>query len=502
MTATVIDRRQLLKGFAAGGAGLLAGGPLRPEVARAGSRLTPFDLHFTTEEQYRPFDLIGPNFVQYEAEAQSVSTLIRTARRPRAPFASVIVDVATAPESGRLAAGLVQDERNAVLVTYDAVAQRVAIEVRRGGTVTEAGAVAAAPAAPFRFAFSVNENYVTALADTGSGWSPLVRERITALTDLRDPGTLARFAYGYGVTGGGSATLDRAQAGYFGQAGVRDPHVVTYADGAPYIRHGKVYLTLTQAGLGFFQAAHWGVWTLDLGDPTRLEQVANLFFRRNGVVLGDHAGQIVFDDRRGEFLLAMSGWGDFDFSGVHVHYTRTRANVLSGVHVLPTRRLALPTDVSSWDPAIARIRGRWYVAFVESPSQSPSFIFHPALAAGPSLDRLTLVGRDTSVDQTEGTILQRIGGKWYLLASDGDARVYRVYDLNVTPLGELDAPYGTNIPHPMVFPITERDRTHYMMVTFDGTQFAEPILGYGTHGDFLVMTAPQTRPGAEFPPHR
>jgi hypothetical protein len=40
----------------------------------------------------------------------------------------------------------------------------------------------------------------------------------------------------------------------------------------------------------------------------------------------------------------------------------------------------------------------------------------------------------------------------------------------------------------MVFPVTERARTRYMMVTFDGTQFAEPILGYGTHGDFLVMT--------------
>jgi hypothetical protein len=498
-----IDRRQLLKGFAIGGAGLLAG-PLRPQVAHAQSGLTPFDLHFSTQEQYRPFDLIGPNFVQHEAPAQSVSTLVRTGVGPRAPFATVILDVAAAPEGGRLAAGLVQDEGNAVLVTYDPVAHRVAIEVRRGGATTEARAVSATLAVPFRFAFSVNENYVVALAGDASGWSPLARERITALTDLRDPGTLARVAYGYGVIDGGSASLDGVRAGYFGQAGVRDPHVVTYADGAPYIRDGKVYLTLTQAGLGFFQAAHWGVWTLDLEDPSKLEQVANLFFRRDGVVLGDHAGHIVFDDDTGEFLLAMSGWGDFDFNGVHVHYTRTREHVLSGVHVLSTRRMPLPTDVSSWDPAIARIRGRWHVAFVESPSQSPSFIFHPAMgvsAPGAPVDRLALAGRDASVDQTEGMILQRIGGAWYLLGSDGDARRYRVYDLQVDLLGYLDAPYGTNIPHPMVFPITERGRTRYMMVTFDGTQFAEPILGYGTHGDFLVMTAPQTRPGAEFPPH-
>jgi hypothetical protein len=37
------------------------------------------------------------------------------------------------------------------------------------------------------------------------------------------------------------------------------------------------------------------------------------------------------------------------------------------------------------------------------------------------------------------------------------------------------------------------------MLTFDGTQFAEPVLGYGGHGDFLVMRAQRT-PGYEFPP--
>jgi hypothetical protein len=425
---------------------------------------------------------------------------VRTGVGPSAPFATVMLDVARVPEGGRLAAGLVEDERNGVVVTYDGATRRVAVEVLRNGSSTIAAAVDASLAAPFRFAFSVNENYVTALADTGSGWQPLVRARITDLLDLRPPATLARLQYGYGTLGGGRASFDGVRAGYFGEAGVRDPHVVTHADGTPFIRNGKVYLTLTQAGLGFFQAAHWGVWTLDLADPTRLEQVANLFFLRHGVVLGDHAGQIVYDDARGEFILAMSGWGDFDFQGVHVHYTRTRANVLSGVHVLPTTPMPLPTDVSSWDPAIARIGTRWHVAFVESPSQDP-FLFHPAIAVsrpGGGLDRLTLAGRDESVDQTEGTILQKIGGTWYLLASDGDARNYRVYDLRANLLGHLNAPYGTNIPHPMIFPVTERNRTRYMMVTFDGTQYAEPVLGYGTHGDFLVMSAPETRRGREF----
>jgi hypothetical protein len=105
---------------------------------------------------------------------------------------------------------------------------------------------------------------------------------------------------------------------------------------------------------------------------------------------------------------------------------------------------------------------------------------------------LTLIGRDETVDQTEGTILQRVGGTWYLLASDGDAREYRVYDLAMRHLGRLDAPYGTNIPHPMVVPLPERGRTRWHMLTFDGTQYAEPVLGYGGHGDFIVMRAQRT----------
>src|SRR5205085_7855200 len=141
--------------------------------------------------------------------------------------------------------------------------------------------------------------------------------------------------------------------------------------------------TMTNAGLGFFQQAHWGVWTLDLTDPSRLEQVAALFFERDGVVLGDTPGQIVYDEEHGRFILLMSSWGDFNYAGVHVRHVATRVDVLSGVHVLPTEQLALPTTVSSWDPALTKIDGRWHIASVESPTQQPAFVFHPASAVAP-----------------------------------------------------------------------------------------------------------------------
>jgi len=444
---SALDRRTLLRGLGVAGASALA----LPGLAAAAP-----DLTFRIRHQYRPFDLIAPGFAGGD--------------RPVAPFCAV-----TLRASGAVAAGLVGP---GTAVRGRFAAGVASIEVTVGGVTTVVASGAATLPAEFGFAVVVNENAVTVLADTGSGWQPLLTERdgVRALIDLRDPAVLRRLRYGH------EGSASRVRSGYYGYAGVRDPHVVQYADGRPYVRDGKLYLTLTCAGLGFFQQAHWGVFTLDLRDPTRLEQVAQLYFARDGLVLGDHAGQIVVDGD--SYLLAMSSWGDFDFAGVHIRYVRTSRDVLHGVHVLPTSRLPLPTTVSSWDPAMTRIDGQWHVAFVESPAQSPAFVFHPALARGRSLTGLSLVGADLTVDQTEGTIIQRLGREWYVLASDGDARVYKVYDLRMRLQGTLDAPYGTNIPHPMVVPVHGK----HWLLTFDGTQYAEPVLGYGGHGDFIVMT--------------
>ncbi|MGW5744078.1 hypothetical protein [Amycolatopsis sp. NPDC003861] len=474
---TGFDRRDVLRALTALGVTGVTASLFGGTAEAAGTG--PLDLEFSVAEQFRPFDLIARNFVQLDTPARP-GALVTTGIRPKAPYGTVTVQVLDdrAPVVAGLAGGGVS-----VLGTYHA--GQAAIEIT---TAAGAAVVKTAPAqlrAPFGFAVVVNENAVTVLADQGTGWRPLLTERdqVRARIDLRDPAVLGRLGYAYGSRG--PARLGRVRAGYYGQAGVRDPHVVQYADGRPVIRHGKLYLTMTNAGLGFFQQAHWAVWTLDLADPTKLEQVATLFFARDGVVLGDHAGQIVVDGDR--FILLMSSWGDFSFNGVHVRHAVTRKDVLSGVHVLPTSLLPLPTTVSSWDPALTKIDGRWHIAFVESPAQQPAFVFHPALAAAPRGadydEGLTLLGADVSVKQTEGTILQRVGGRWYLFASDGDAREYPVYDLSLRKLGTLNAPYGTNIPHPMLVKIGNR----WWLPTFDGTQYAEDVLGYGGHGDFILM---------------
>jgi hypothetical protein len=133
------------------------------------------------------------------------------------------------------------------------------------------------------------------------------------------------------------------------------------------------------------------------------------------------------------------------------------------------------------------VDGRWRVGFVESPSQDP-FDFHPALAEAPPgrvwHDDLERVGAATDLHQCEGPVLARVGDETYLLASDGDAKHYPVYDLRMRRLGRLDAPYPTNIPHPQLL---RHDDGTWWMVSFDGTQYVPKVMGYGGHGDLVVM---------------
>jgi hypothetical protein len=540
----------------AGGAFLGPGALLQPAAATAAGappvpHIPPTQLTFTTRAEYRPFEIVARGFAAVDdafdrgtgayrtfapgperdggtaavtGGALSISgtsffSLFAAAAGPVAPYAAVEVDVASFSgdrPQGRdtVYAGLVANASNYVVASYNRATQTVAVEVVDHGQRFDLIEATAMLAAPFTFAFVLNENNVIALADAGAGFVPLVRANVAEVLDMRDPRVLGRYRYGFGARAdSGTIALDRVQAGYWGKAGVRDPHVVTWSDGTPFIHDGKLYLTLTNAGLGFFQFAHWGVYSLDLADvssPDALQHVGKIFFERGGHVVGDHAGHLVYDPAIAAFRILVSNWGTFSGNGVLINSAVVRGDVLHGVTVVRNPRVqALPTDVSRWDPHMVKIGGRWYVAFVESPSQNP-FVFHPALARGPATGEFgsfALVGRDSSRTMTEGMVIQKIGGRWYVLCSSsrdegaGGGR-YRVYDLRMRFVGFLDAPYPTNIPHPMVVPVpvAGRRRTRYLLLTFNGTQYHEEVLGYGTHGDFFVMEAAQVPRGYEFPP--
>lgn len=375
---------------------------------------------------------------------------------------------------------------------YDGRRRRLHLEVvdsrgRRTRHVSRRhGRLAAAPEA---IALTLTGRWLTAWsrATAADPWVGRARVRVTDHVEVRDPSFLR------GLTVAEPQGTSSWSGGTFGQVGLRDLHLVTDADGTAYVRDGRHYLTATQAGPGFADAAQTGVWSWRPGtDDLRPESL--LWWRREGLVHGDHAVHLVRDGEQWRALA--STWGDFDRTRVAITLATTTDDVLTGEHVLEGAELDLRQPpgphVGVWDPHLARIDGSWHLSWVAARS---FFDFRPALGRAPAPEgpwELLGVAEDRSA--TEGGVLVETDAGWRLLASDGPGnpaglqRRYPAFDLSMREVGTLDAPYGSNIPWPSV---VAHDGT-WSMLSFDGTTYGGALPGYGTHGDVIVLGARQS----------
>jgi hypothetical protein len=347
---------------------------------------------------------------------------------------------------------------------------------------------------PTRLGLTLTGSHLAVLTLEDDAW--VARGRID-LREIGGPDTRAR-AWLAGLAHDASGVSD-VRAGSFGQLGLRDIRLVSHADGSPYRIGSEVLFTATSAGPGFFDTAHTSVWALSADGEIAWR--SDLFFQRpdRPGVYGDHATHLVRDGDA--WLVATSTWSDFPArksdripGALGVTLAESAEDLTRGQHVLPTRRLELPTDgpsVGMWDPHLVRTSDGWLVGYV---SARKFFDFHPLLAAGPSLDHLALRGAATDRRATEGTTLLRVGEDWRVLASDGrDNRRavrgrYPVFDTSMTEIGTLTAPYPTNIPWPSVVPPDpDVPGDEWRLVTFDGRRSGGRLAGYGTHGDVVVM---------------
>lgn len=471
------------------------------------------DLRFRLAHRFRPFNLIAPGLTQFDTDLPAdraeilaeqglrltgESAPVRIGRRPVAPFATVIADIAEQDATGTIDLGLATDGGDAIVVALDLRTSKVSITVTVDGARDVVAEQEFHHSAPLSLAFTVNEFAVTALVRTDGQWTPLVaaRDEIAARVDLRRPEVLARYGYAFGGSG---TLLERVRAGYFGHVGLRDPRLVQHADGRPYLRDGRLMLTFISAGMGFAQQAHWSVWAVPPEAPERMEQVGALFFKHDGLVNADHAGQIVYDDDTDEFI-ALTCTGNIPTPGVSIRHARTSVDLLSGVNVLPNEHFDLPATGghSAWDPGLTKIDSRWHLTYVDVVAMQPQLTFHPVLAAAEPgadyRDPLRVLGADIASGRTEGCVLQRFGGQWYVLASDETVRQYPVYDLSMRRVGALGAPYLTGTPFPQVVPVDRDGRAGWLLITSDDTHFAQDFFGYGTHGDVVVMRSADTKP--------
>lgn len=445
---------------------------------------------FEIVRRLRPVDLVAPRDVRLQLAAAGMHAMPAVA-----PYVAVTSRVRGAGEVALHLGGM----RLAASYGGPGIALKAGDRVlrsRRHGRAQD----------PTELGLSLTGSHLVAWVREQGEWVARARHDLRDSLDTRDEASLADLSVE-------TTTDEPAVAGGFGQLGLRDIRFVTHADGRTLRGSGPgdddaLWLTATSAGPGFFDSGHTSVWRL--APDLSLTHTGDLFFRRpdRTGVYGDHATHLVRDDDR--WLVATSTWGDFEQpssragrrtpSTLRVTIASESADLVRGTHVLDTAELPLPTDdlesIAVWDPHLLRHEGRWHVGFV---SARRFFCFHPALAAGPSLDRLSLVGTDSARTATEGTTLLEVDGSLVVLASDGrDGRRgqragFPVFDTRLDQVGTLDAPYPTNLPWPSLVREgvghaggDERGEG-WLMVAFNGRPQGGDLLGYGTHGDVVVM---------------
>ena len=441
----------------------------------------------------RPIDLVAATSTTVSQQSPGTSTLVALPRP--APYAAIVADLR--PRSGRVELGFVSG-RTRLTCWWDSRTGKVGLDVIDGtGTATNhrSRRHGTSKVRPTGLAATLTGTHLTVLTQEDDEWVARGRVDLAERIDTRDEAWLAALRTGHRSDNGAVTGLT---AGGFGQVGLRDLRLVSHADGRPLHDDGALWLSATSAGPGFFDTAHTSIWRLE-PDSLELTHTADLFFRRpdRPGVYGDHATHVVRDGDR--WLVATSTWGDFEQPGreadegsVRVVLAETEVDVLHGEHVLDTRELPLPTtgftSVGVWDPHLVRIGDTWHVGFA---SARKFFVFHPALASGPTLDSLTLRAAATDRKATEGTTLLQVDGEWVVLASDGrDGRRgqregFSVFDLDLRQRGTLDAPYPTNLPWPTLACVDGR----WLMVAFNGQAATGPLPGYGTHGDVVVLSS-------------
>lgn len=437
----------------------------------------------------RPVDLVAPR-----TATLCGSGGLQPLPRP-APYAAVRANVAPDVAAETRVELVLASGEDRLTGWWDPVTGTVGLEVTGGGRTTQhvSRRRGHLPQRPHALALTLTGTHLTLFCGRDGAWEAHARHDVTDRCDVHDDDWPARLVAG--APDAEPGLLRDVVAGGFGQLGLRDLRFVQEADGTPVRDGDHLLLSATSAGPGFFDTAHTSLWRLD---PVTLdlEHASDLWFRRRGLhgtgVYGDHATHVVRDGDR--WLVATSTWGDFDRTRCPVRavIAETTADVLTGEHVLDARDLPLPTDglrsVGVWDPHLLRDGDGWRVGYV---SARKYFSFHPVVAAGPTLDDLHVTAADTGRRATEGTTWWRDGETLRVLASDGrdGARGAReqfvVLDEELRQVGTLDAPFPTNLPWPTLAQVDDG----WLLATFDGTPAGDDLLGYGTHGDVVLMRA-------------
>jgi len=314
--------------------------------------------------------------------------------------------------------------------------------------------------------------------------------------DLRDKALMRRFEFCVHsvIEAGQSIYIDEAKAALSPGIGQADIRNVTYEDGSPLFKDGRLWLLMTVRG-GALPHPMQGVYSMNPSVfDIRFEGII-LYDRGDGKLRNDLASTIIYDRQaktwRG-MTVGFSSYGDPTKKEKKMILTVQSAKApLQGISIMSAKPVVMPN--SSEDPQLIydNEAKKWRVlACAKGGAGFPATIYESDKWDGP----YEIIAGPVDKNST-GCLLQKFGLQYYVLFGSKDRRIYIYTYPDLKPAGELnmhlppwDDKSGTRV-WPNVIPLPEGYPARYIALTMDRLNFPGMKGGNWTYGALYLYHA-------------
>ncbi|MFC1760676.1 hypothetical protein ACFL6U_01185 [Planctomycetota bacterium] len=314
--------------------------------------------------------------------------------------------------------------------------------------------------------------------------------------DLRRKNLMRRFEFCLhsSIEAGQSIYIDEATAALSPGIGQADIRNVTYENGSPIFKDGRLWLLMTVRGGGLAHPMQ-GVYSLNPSVfDIRFEGII-LYDRGDGLLRNDLASSIIYDRNAQQwrgFTVGFSSYGDpTKKEKKQILAVQSSKEPLQGLSIMKAKPVILPN--SSEDPQVIydQEAQKWRVlACAKGGAGFPATLYESDKWDGP----YKIIAGPVDKNST-GCLLQKFGSKYYVLFGSKDRKVdiYTYPDLK--PAGELnmhlppwDDQSGTRV-WPNVIPLPEGYPARYMALMMDRLNFPGMKGGNWTYGAMYLYHA-------------
>ena len=306
--------------------------------------------------------------------------------------------------------------------------------------------------------------------------------------DLRRKTLMRRFEFCLhsSVEAGQSVFIDHASAALSPGVGQADIRNVTYEDGSPFFKHGRLWMTMTVRGRALPHPLQ-GVFSMNPSVfDIRFEGLI-LYDRADGLLRNDLASNIFYDRNakawRG-FTTGFSSYGDPDKKEKkQIWAVQSVKAPLQGFSIMKAKPVGLVGMHEDPQCIYDSQAKKWRMLLCESHKGFKAVIRESDTWDG----TYQKIAGPVKVNST-GTQLQKIGDKYYALFGSADRKVYIYSYPDLKSVGELNMhmPPWTNKTGgrvwPNVIPLPEGYPAPYMALMMDRLNFPGMQGGNWTYG--------------------